>query len=270
MHLLKQVLFLKMTSISAIIISYNEEDRIAACLKSLEGVVDEVVVVDNGSTDNTQSIASSFGAIVFQQEWLGYGPQKNFAINQTTHDWILQIDCDERLDETLKQAIKKLKQCEMSGAYEIPFLHNYYGKFIRHGLQFPDKKLRLWNKKDFIWDDKQVHESLMVPAGFKLTKLQGYILHFTYISIEQHIKKSNRYSTEGAGQLFMKGKKNYWWKIWLSPFFTFVNAYFFRLGLLDGWHGFVIAKMEATTTFMKYAKLWQMWKENGQPLTVDR
>mgnify|MGYP000670988241 CR=1 FL=1 len=258
-----------MTLITAIIISYNEASRIAACLKSLEGIADEIVVVDNGSTDGTQDIANSLGATVFQQDWLGYGPQKNFAISKSNYDWVLQIDCDEQLDETLRQSIINLKHNGMSGAYEIPFLHNYYGKFIRHGLQFPDKKLRLWNKKDFIWDDKRVHESLMVPLGFKLTKLKGCMLHYSYISLEQHIAKSNRYSTEGAQQLFSKGKKNYWWKIWISPFFTFINAYFFRLGLLDGWHGLVIAKMEATTTFMKYAKLWELCKENRRPLTAD-
>lgn len=253
-----------MDFLSATIISFNEADRIVACLKSLQGVADEVIVIDNGSTDGTQQIAQSLGATVFQQAWLGYGPQKNFGISKTSHNWVLQIDCDERLDETLRQCIIALKQKGMNGVYEIPYLHNYYGKFVRHGLQSNDKKMRLWNKQDFIWDDKHVHESLQVPDGFTITRLKGFMLHYSYTSLDHHIAKSNRYSTEGAAQLYRKGKKNYWWKIWISPAFTFINAYFFRLGLLDGWHGFVIAKMEATTTFMKYAKLWELWKNNRQ------
>ncbi|MEO7312125.1 MAG: glycosyltransferase family 2 protein [Chitinophagaceae bacterium] len=259
-----------MSSISAIIISFNEAARIGDCLKSLQGVADEVIVVDNGSTDGTQAIAETLGAKVFQQAWLGYGPQKNFAISKTTQDWILQVDCDERLDESLRATIIALKNGAMNGAYEIPFLHNYYGKFIRHGLQFPDKKLRLWNKQYFIWDDRQVHESLLIPEGFPITRLKGFMLHYSYTSLEHHISKSNRYSTEGAIQLYRKGKKNYWWKIWISPGFTFFNAYIIRMGLLDGWHGFVIAKMEASTTFMKYAKLWELWKNGGgdQPVNL--
>ncbi|MES2778056.1 MAG: glycosyltransferase family 2 protein [Bacteroidota bacterium] len=249
-----------MTFISATIISFNEASRIEDCLKSLQGVADEIIIIDNGSTDGTQQLAQNLGAVVYQQDWLGYGPQKNFAIAKTNNDWILQVDCDERLDETLRQAIIALKKTSMKGAYEIAFLHNYYGKFIRHGLQSSDKKMRLWNKQDFIWDDKHVHESLQMPAGFLVTRLPGRILHYSYSSLEHHIAKSNRYSSEGAAQLYRKGKKNYWWKIWLSPAFTFINAYFFRLGLLDGWHGFVIAKMEAATTFMKYAKLWELWR----------
>jgi glycosyltransferase involved in cell wall biosynthesis len=250
-----------MDFISATIISFNEAGRIADCIKSLQAVADEIIVIDNGSTDGTQQIAEALGAAVFQQSWLGYGPQKNFAISKTTHNWILQIDCDERLDETLRQSIMAIKKTGMSGVYEIPFRHNYYGKFIRHGLQSGDKKMRLWNKNDFVWDDKHVHESLQVPDGFTKTRLKGFMLHYSYESLQHHITKSNRYSTEGAAQLYRKGKKNHWWKIWISPFFTFINAYFFRLGFLDGWHGFVIAKMEAATTFMKYAKLWELWKE---------
>ena len=251
-----------MTFLSATIISFNEAGRIADCIRSLQGVADEIIVVDNGSTDGTPAIAKSLGAVVFEQSWLGYGPQKNFAISKAGNNWILQIDCDERLDETLRQSIILLKQSGMKGAYAIPFLHNYYDKFIRHGLQFPDKKIRLWNKQDFIWDDKHVHESLQIPGGFTITLLKGFMLHYSYTNMEHHIAKSNRYSTEGAAQLYRNGKKNYWWKIWLSPFYIFINAYFFRLGLLDGRHGFVIAKMEAITTYMKYAKLWELWKNS--------
>jgi glycosyltransferase involved in cell wall biosynthesis len=245
-------------TVSAIIISFNEGERIAGCLKSLQGIVDEIVLVDNGSTDDTIAIAKQYGAKVFHQDWLGYGPQKNVAISHTSHNYILQIDCDERLDETLAQSILREKAKGLQGAYEIPFLHNYYGKFIRHGLQFPDKKLRLWNKQDFVWDNREVHESLLMPANYLVCKLKGFMLHYTYTTLAQHIAKSNRYSTEGANQLFAKDKNTHWWKIWASPFFTFLNAYFFKLGLLDGWHGFIIAVMESTTTFMKYAKLWEM------------
>lgn len=248
-------------TISAIIISFNEAERIEGCLQSLQGVVDEIVLVDNGSNDGTITIAEKYGVKVFHQAWLGYGPQKNVAIRHTSHNYILQIDCDERLDETLSQSILREKAKGLQGAYEIPFLHNYYGKFIHHGLQFPDKKMRLWNKQDFVWDNREVHESLEMPNNYPVLKLKGFMLHYTYTTLAQHIAKSNRYSTEGANILFAKGKKNHLWKMWLSPFFTFLNAYFFNLGLLDGWHGFIIAVMESTTTFMKYAKLWEMNKK---------
>ncbi len=251
-------------TISAIIISFNEAERIEGCLQSLQGIVDEIVLVDNGSTDGTVEIAKQYGAKVFHQDWLGYGPQKNVAINHTSHNYILQIDCDERLDETLCQSILQEKKNGLHGAYEIPFLHNYYGKFIRHGLQFPDKKMRLWNKQHFVWDNREVHESLLMPNDYPVSVLKGFMLHYTYTTLAQHIAKSNRYSTEGANQLFVKGKNTHWWKIWLSPFFTFLNAYLFKLGLLDGWHGFIIAIMESTTTFMKYAKLWEMNKAGNK------
>jgi len=250
--------------ISAIIISFNEASRIAACLKSLHGVVDEIVLVDNGSTDDTVTIAKSFGARIYIQEWLGYGPQKNFAASKASHEWILQIDCDERLDEGLRQAVMQLKQTTMSGAYELLRLNNFYGKFIRHGLQFPDKNIRLWNKQDFMWDDKKVHESLTLPKGFKITRLKGFLLHYSYSSIEHHIAKSNRYTTEGAEELYRNGKKIFWWKMWLGPLFTFINAYIIRKGFLDGWHGFVIASMEANITYMKYAKLWELYANKAK------
>lgn len=247
--------------LSAVIITKNEAHCIGRCINSLHDVTDEIIVVDSSSTDDTAAIAKQLGALVIQHPWLGFGPQKNTGIDAAANDWILSIDADECLDAELGDAIKAQKQNGMSGIYSVHFLHHYYGHPIHYGLENPQHKLRLFNRKQVRWNDKPIHESLILPADINITKLNGRMRHFGYSSLEQHAQKSNSYSTLGAQDLFARGKKNYKWKLWVSPVFTFFQAYFFKLGFLDGRLGFILAKWNAHTTWLKYAKLWQMWQQ---------
>ena len=246
--------------ISAVIITKNEAHCIARCIKSLQPVCSDIIVVDSGSTDGTPQIAAGLGATVVSQHWLGFGPQKNTGIRAAKHNYILSVDADECLDETLTASLIATAQNGLKGAYSVRFLHNYYGKFIHYGLENPQWKIRLFNRADFMWDEKEVHESLQMPAGYPVQKLTGRMLHYGYLSVEQHAKKSDAYSTLGAQQLFKKGKRNYGWKLIISPAFTFFLSYILKRGFLDGRTGFVLANWNAYTTFMKYAKLWGMYK----------
>ncbi len=247
-----------MTKISAVIISCNEASRITNCLKSIQSIADEIILVDCGSKDGTQDIAKSFGAKIFQQPWLGYGEQKNLGISKASYDYILSIDCDEILDNELIAAIMQEKVLGLKGAYQFSRLNNYYGKFLMHGLEYPDHKIRLWDKRVCHWDDRLVHESLVIPPQTFVRRLNGNLLHFTFKNPRQHFAKLNRYSTESAKELYKTGKKNWRIKIITSPLFAFVNGFILRLGFLDGYIGFIVAKMNAHYTYQKYAKLHKM------------
>lgn len=252
-----------MSKISAVIISCNEASRIANCLKSIQAVADEIILVDCGSKDGTQEIAKSFGAKIFQQAWLGYGEQKNLGIDKASHNYILSIDCDETLDDELANAILEEKEIGLHGAYQFSRLNNYYGKFLTHGLEYPDNKIRLWDKNVCHWDNRLVHESLTIPPQTLVRRLKGNLLHFTFKSPSQHFAKLDRYSTESAKELYKKGIRNWRVKMITSPLFAFINGFILRLGFLDGYIGFVVAKMNAHYTYQKYAKLHKLLQKQS-------
>jgi hypothetical protein len=166
------------------------------------------------------------------------------------------------LDEELGEAIVREKQHGLTGAYQFSRLNNYYGKFLLHGLEYPDHKVRLWDKHVCQWDNRLVHESLNIPAETLVRRLNGNLLHFTFKSPEQHLEKLNRYSTESAKELYKKGKTNWRIKMITSPLFAFINGFILRLGFLDGYIGFVVAKMNAHYTYQKYAKLHKLLQGN--------
>ncbi len=240
--------------ISVVIITFNESRCIQACITSLAGITTNIIVVDSGSTDGTQELAVKAGAHVIQQPWLGFGKQKNVGIAAAKYDYILSLDADEQLDETLRTSILTEMKKGLKNVYSIRFRHNYYGNFIDYGIENPQWKIRLFNRNEFIWDEKEVHESLNIPVGYIVQKLPGRILHYGYVNQQHHAIKTENYATLGAIQLFKKGKKNYWWKIIVSPAFTFLQAYIFKLGFLDGATGFKLAKWNAYTTYLKYKK----------------
>jgi glycosyltransferase involved in cell wall biosynthesis len=250
-----------MNEISAVIITKNEAHVIAATLAAAKQVADEIIIVDSGSTDETLAIAKSFGAIVISQNWLGFGPQKNIGIAAAKHQFVLGIDADEVLTPALITTIRLHKKNGLKGAYLIPFQNYYFGKFLKYGMEYPLKKIRLFDKTIIKWDDKMVHESLLIPNNTTTTELKEFIHHFSYQNIEQYILKANTYTTAGAMALHAKGKKASWVKLFLSPPFTFIQSYFLKLGLLDGKHGFIVAIFNAHTNFLKYVKLWQLWQQ---------
>lgn len=253
-----------MSAVTAVIITHNEARNIQRCLASLKPVADEIIVVDSFSTDDTVAICQQEGAIVKQQSWLGFGPQKNYGIQIASHEYILSLDADESLDEELQASILSAKSQGLQGMYDFTRLNSYYGKFLRHGLEYPDYKIRLFPKSKVRWNDELVHETLQITPGVEKKRLKGHLLHYTYYTIQEHIIKANKYTNLAAELKYKQGKKASWFKLVFAPFSTFVQAYIFRGGFLDGKHGFIVAAFNAYGTFIKYAKLWQLNNEKNK------
>ncbi|OQP67089.1 hypothetical protein A3860_01650 [Niastella vici] len=255
-----------MNAITAVIITKNEEKNIQRCLDSLKPVAEEIIVVDSNSTDNTVALCQQAGAKVIVQNWLGYGPQKNLGNNAASHDYILSIDADEALDEQLTQALLEEKRKGLQGIYQISRFNYYYGKFIKHGADYPDKKIRLFNKINTHWDEKDVHETLVIGPNQKTTALKGHLLHYTYYRVEEHILKINYYTNLAAQDYIKRGKKASIFKIVFSPLSTFIQSYIIKRGFLDGLHGFILAIMHAYAAFARYVKLWELSVADKKPL----
>lgn len=244
-----------MVKISAVIITLNEDRHLERCLSSLEGVVDEMVVVDSLSTDRTVETAQRYGAKIVLQPFLGYVEQHTFADNQAANDWILSIDADEALSEKLRTSILAFKQEKpLVHAYSIARLNNYCGQWIRHGGWYPDRKTRLFNRTQGSWQGVNVHESWKPNNNTAIGRLTGDLLHYTYQSIAEHINKQQKYADLSARGAAMQGKSSSISKIVLGPFWVFIKTYFFKMGFLDGYYGYLISRYAAYYTFMKYSK----------------
>ena len=248
--------------VSAVIITYNEEKNIARCIEALQPISDEIIIIDSFSSDNTIHIAEKYNVKIIQQKWLGYGPQKRFAVSAANFNNIIAVDADETLDQEAINQIRSLKQNGFIGVYEILLYNFYFGKCIKYGEPYPKFKQRIFCREFVNWNESPLHESLVIPLGYPVIKLKGRINHYSYPSIDQYISKANAYSKIAANHLYNNGKRNYLLKIILSPIFTFFKGYIIKLGFLDGLHGFVIAWLNAHTNFLKYAKLWALNRES--------
>ncbi len=248
-----------MKKISATIITLNEEDKIRQCLESLQDVADEIVVVDSLSTDNTKSICEEFGVRFIEQKWLGYSEQKNLANDIASHDWILSIDADEVLSDELKKSILKIKNEERETkneelVYSFNRLNNYCGKWIHHSGFYPDKKIRIWNRKVGKWEGI-VHEVIKFSTKVKEVHLKGDLLHYSYSKPEDFERQVFKFAEMRAQHYFDKGKKNAGLLSVVSPIFFFIKHYLIRLGFLDGKEGFVMCWVSAKATRHKYKTL---------------
>ncbi len=243
--------------ISAVIITKNEEENIARCLKSLVGVVDEIIVIDAFSTDKTVEIAQNNGAIIIQKEWEGYSQNKNFGNSQAKNDWILSIDADEVLSQELIISIRKLT-LDDSKVYSFNRLNNYCGQWIRHSNWHPDWNIRLFNKKESAWSGDFVHEKLTLPKHVAVDQLEGLLYHYSYQNSEDHWQRIEKYAQLSAQQLFQDGKKATFIKLWLSPIARFLKTYFFKKGFLDGKAGWTISVRNAYLVHRKYQLLQKM------------
>ncbi len=238
--------------ISATIISLNEERNLPRLLESLI-CVDEIVVVDSGSTDRTVEIARRYGARVIENPWPGYAKQKNFAAAQATHDWILSLDADEALSDNLGAEILELKAGEPSVAgYRFPRLAQYLGHWIHHSGWYPDAKVRLYDRRRARWVGDYVHESVQVDGP--VADLVGPLHHFTCSSIEEHKRTMERYTTLAADELKARGYRASPIRLLLAPPATFLKSYLLQQGFRDGYPGLLIATMAARYVFLKYAK----------------
>jgi glycosyltransferase involved in cell wall biosynthesis len=238
--------------ISATIITYNEERNIARAIESLR-CCDEILVVDSGSNDRTCEIAGNLGARVLESAWLGYAEQKNFASKNATYDWILSLDADEVLSEALEAEIWRLKKKGPScDGYTMPRLAQYLGRWIFHSGWYPDRKVRLFDRRKASWEGRFVHESVRVNGT--VGHLQANLLHFTCSSLSEHLRTMDRYTTLAAEQIVAEGQPVSWSRLLIDPIWTFVRTYFLKRGFLDGMEGLAIAHMAALYNFLKYAK----------------
>ena len=248
-----------MNLISAVIITYNEELNIERCLDSVIPLADEIIVLDAYSTDKTVEIARSKGAIVKQGYFLGYIQQKNSAISLASNDYILSLDADEALDEALANSILKAKMNFAADAYSMNRCTSYCGKYIRRGTWYPDRKIRLFDKRAARWGGVNPHDKIeLLGENKKIQHLKGDILHYSFPTIEKHLEKNNKYSSIAARALYARGAKSNWFKILVNPFWAFFHGFFIRRGFLDGFHGFVISINTAHGTFLKYVKLYHL------------
>lgn len=246
-----------MPSISAAIITFNEEENIVRTLESLKNFVDEIVIIDSGSSDRTIEIAKESGAKVFSEKWKGYSEQKNSLIEKCSSEWILFLDADEVITDELKNSIFKNLSAENTfDGYFISRKTYYLGKLLKHSWQ-PDLKLRLVNKKSNpIWIGNEIHEKLEIDG--KTGCLDSYLIHFSYKDISHHFRKTLNYSLISAKDYYNNKKKFSLYKLILNPCVAFIKMYFINLSMLDGIRGFIAAFSSAFYTFMKYLHLWEI------------
>ena len=242
--------------ITATIITLNEERNIARAIESLR-CCDEILILDSGSVDRTVELAQKLGAQVIEAGWRGYAGQKNWAAEQSNYDWILSLDADEALSESLEGEIWNLKKNgPRYDAYTMPRIAQYLGKWILHSGWYPDRKVRLYNRRHAKWAGDFVHESVQVQG--RIGHLESNILHFTCDSISEHIKSIDRYTTLAAQELVAHKETVRLSRLILDPAWTFCRTYVLQRGFLDGVEGLILAYMAAFYTFVKYAKARNM------------
>lgn len=251
-----------MLKLSGVIITYNEERNIEQCLQSLVGVVDEIVVVDSFSTDNTKAICEQFNVVFIEQKFLGYIEQKNFALSQANYDYVVSLDGDEALSEPLQKSIINLKSNWKFDGYYANRFNNFCGQWIKHSDWYPNKKLRIFDRRKAEWQGINPHDNVQLfDTNAKTGHLKGDILHKTYQTYSEFNQKTEYFSTIAAKAYMDKGKKAHLWKIICNPTWAFFKSYVLRLGFLDGFNGFVICVQTANITFLKYSKLRELYKK---------
>jgi glycosyltransferase involved in cell wall biosynthesis len=247
--------------LSIVIVCKNEKGNIERVLDSLAGLTDDILIYDNGSTDGTLDVLKHYPVRVHQGDWMGYGKTKQQSVLLAKHDWILHLDADEAIDGTLKQALLSVELKNSKEVYSLQYKNFLGKKHLRFGEWGTDWHVRLFNRKKVNWDDAAVHEQLLMPQDIVIKKLEGYVLHRTMKDTVEYANKMVRYALLNAEKQFQKGKPSTWIKRYISPAFSFIKNYVFRLGFLDGWEGLFSARMTAFYTSLKYARLYEFWKE---------
>jgi len=249
--------------LSAIVITYNEADRIEDCIRSLS-FCDEVLVVDSHSTDGTRELSVALGARVIERDWPGYRSQKEFALRAAQSDFVLCLDADERVTPSLRVEIEALRDAGFPrhAGWNMPTLLYYFGKFMRFGLAYPDRRLRLIDRRRGKWGGEEIHEHLEVSGS--IGQLKGPLEHYAYRSLTHQIAKLERYADLMARAKYARGKRCGVFKILFRSFWRFFSGYVLRLGFLDGWRGLIISLVEANYVRQKYLKLFLL--SRGYPI----
>jgi glycosyltransferase involved in cell wall biosynthesis len=238
--------------LSAVLITLNCAGSLRATLESL-AFCEEIVAVDSGSTDGTLEVLAEFGVRVHHQSWLGFGPQKQFAIEQAAHDWVLCVDSDEIVAPALQASIEGALGKPVFQFYEFPRCNRFLGRYLKHGEGYPDLSLRLFDRRQARWSDDLVHEKV-ITLGV-VGRLRGDLLHHSEDTIESYLAKQNRYTTLAAKALLDEGAQISASKLLLSPLFRFVKFYFLRAGFMDGLPGLIHILIGCFNSFAKYAKM---------------
>jgi glycosyltransferase involved in cell wall biosynthesis len=249
--------------LSACIITYNEADRIEACLQSVS-FCDELIVVDSHSTDTTRELARRLGARVLERDWPGYRSQKQFAIESASNDWVLCLDADERVSAKLRAEIEARRDAGFAGyaGWSVPRITDYFGRFLRHGNAYPDRLIRLFDRRRGRWTGYEIHENTRVEGS--VGRLHGHLEHYSYRSLTDHQLRMQRYADLMAQALFDRGKRCGLGKVLINPQWRFIRGYLLRLGFLDGWRGLVFALVEANYVRRKYLGLYM--RSKGLPV----
>lgn len=248
-------------NVSAVIIAFNEERQIAEAIASVSWA-DEILVVDSESTDRTREIAESLGAKVLINKWPGFAAQKQFGVDAAQYDWIISLDADERISDELKNEIAQIRQ-QTNGpdavGYRIPRLSCYMGRSIMHAGWYPDTQLRLFNRRKGKWKNVRVHESVTMENGSKVGRLSSNILHYSIENAAHHHKMiGERYAPLAARQMFDDGRRTSPIRIAAAGPAAFIRSYLLKLGFLDGFPGFCIARFAAHHAFLKHTMLWEL------------
>lgn len=251
-----------MPKISALILTLNEERNIARCLDSLEGIADEIIVVDSFSTDKTEEIVSGYEAKLVKQKFLGYIEQKNFALKLASHNHVLSLDADEALSPELRESILGVKESFEFDGYYMNRLANYCGQWIRHSGWYPDRKMRLFDLTKGKWTGTNPHDKFVLDKGSKSAELKGDLLHYTIYTVDEHKKQVDNFSSIAAQAKYDQGIRSNWFKILVKPIARFVKGYLFKAGFLDGYYGWLIGIYSARATFLKYRKLMKIQNQS--------
>lgn len=249
--------------LSACIITCNEADRIGPCIEALQ-FCDEIVVVDSHSGDDTRAIATRLGARVIERDWPGYRSQKQFATDAASHDWVLCVDADERVTPALRAQIEALRRGGFAGerGWSIPRRTDYFGRFLRHGNAWPDRQIRLYDRRAARWVGYEVHEKIAVTG--RVGALAGALEHFAYRSFDEHLLKMDHYAALMAAELYRAGKRCGVLPAVFNPAWRLVRGLIIKGGVLDGWRGLMFHIVEAGYVRRKYLRLWALCRELPQ------
>jgi glycosyltransferase involved in cell wall biosynthesis len=245
-----------MTRLSVCLIAQNEQENLPRCLRSVDGIADEIVVVDGGSRDRTQEVARQFGAKVFERPFTNHADQKNYAATLASQNWIFLLDADEELSDELKESVRQWKMHEPQFVvYEMPRLTWYLGAWIKHSRWYPDWQRRIY-RRDQTSFGGAIHSALRYDG--KIGRLRGNLLHYTIRTFSEHEAKLEKYTTTVAKEMFDEGRRNWRAAMWFAAPWSWIHHYFLGAGFLDGYRGALIAKMAARGVRLKFEKLGKL------------
>jgi glycosyltransferase involved in cell wall biosynthesis len=248
-------------TIAVVIITFNEAKNIERCLQSVQSFADEIIVVDSFSTDETKAICDTYKVRFFERKFIGYADQKNWGNTQTTSDFIFSLDADEVPSEQLLKSILSIQNKPKSNVYRFNRLTNFCGTWIRFAGWYPDKKIRIWRKGSADWFGKEVHEIVQVKQGEKVQHLKGDLLHYSFDSIEDYLRRQNKYAKLSVAEKLKHGKQFKFLPSLVKFFYKFFLLYFLKLGFFHAYHGFVVCINGAGKYLINYAKFLELENE---------